>query len=258
MQQTENTTPPQTEKNLNPHVSVDCVIFGFDFDGLKVLLIERKPTNGASHDPDFRNTLLPGNLVKDDEDLDTSAKRVLYELTGLTNIFLEQFFAFGDPARVKGKFDTHWLQAIREEPSARVITVAYYSLVKLELYKPTASSFAQKAEWFPISAIPPLAFDHNAIVEKAIKTLTNKLRTQPIGFELLPEKFTLGQMQKLYEVILGKELDKRNFRRKILNKRILIPLVEKQQGVPHKQAQLFMFDREKYEDMKETSFGFDL
>ena len=106
--------------------------------------------------------------------------------------------------------------------------------------------------------MPPLAFDPNAILYHAIKTHANKLRTQPIGFELLPDKFTLRQMQKLYEVILGRELDKRNFRRKILNKRILIPLVEKQQGVPHKQAQLFMFDREKYEDMKETSFGFDL
>jgi 8-oxo-dGTP diphosphatase len=244
------------KSKLNPHVSVDCVIFGFDFDELKVLLIERE--NPSSEGGlSIRNFSLPGNLISDDENLDQSAKRVLYELTGLTNIFLEQFYAFGDPERVKRKHDTEWLKSIREEPSARVITVAYYSLVKLDAYIPTASSFAKKAEWYPITSIPALSFDHNHIVNKAIETLKLKLQSQPLGFELLPEKFTLGQLQKLYEVVLGTELDKRNFRRKILNKKILVPLIEKQKGVPHKQAQLFMFDKEKYEEVKNTYFGFD-
>jgi 8-oxo-dGTP diphosphatase len=146
----------------------------------------------------------------------------LYELTGLTNIFLEQFYAFGDPLRVKNEYDAEWLKSMREEPMARVITVAYYSLVKLDEYKPTAASFAKKAEWHPISSIPLLAFDHNQILDKALDSLKSKLKSQPIGFELLPEKFTLGQLQKLYEIILGRELDKRNFRRKILNKNILV------------------------------------
>jgi len=220
----------KNKSKLNPHVSVDCVIFGFDFDELKVLLIERENLS-AEGGLSIRNFSLPGNLISDDENLDQSAKRVLYELTGLTNI--------------------------REEPSARVITVAYYSLVKLDAYSPTAASFAKKAEWYPITTIPALAFDHNHIVNKAFETLKSKLQSQPLGFELLPEKFTLGQLQKLYEIILGTELDKRNFRRKILNKKILIPLIEKQKGVPHKQAQLFMFDKEKYEEVKNTYFGFD-
>jgi len=246
----------KNKSKLNPHVSVDCVIFGFDFDELKVLLIERENLS-AEGGLSIRNFSLPGNLISDDENLDQSAKRVLYELTGLTNIYLEQFYAFGDPERVKRKQDTEWLKAIREEPSARVITVAYYSLVKLDAYSPTAASFAKKAEWYPITTIPALAFDHNHIVNKAFETLKSKLQSQPLGFELLPEKFTLGQLQKLYEIILGNELDKRNFRRKILNKKILIPLIEKQKGVPHKQAQLFMFDKEKYEEVKNTYFGFD-
>lgn len=242
---------------LNPHVSVDCVIFGFDFDELKVLLIDRASQSGEQ-EKYYRTMQLPGNLIRDDETLDQSAKRVLYELTGLTNIYLDQFYAFGDPERVKAKYDTEWLKSMREEPSARVITVAYYSLVKLELYKPTAASFAKKAEWVPISAIPSLAFDHNQILNKAIETLKIKLRHKPIGFELLPEKFTLGQLQKLYEVILGTELDKRNFRRKILNKKILTPLIEKQKGVPHKQAQLFMFNKENYKMLQDISYTFDI
>jgi 8-oxo-dGTP diphosphatase len=243
---------------LNPHVSVDNVIFGFDGDEIKVLLIERNAPEGYPVSSNFRKYLLPGNLVPDNEDLDTSARRVLHELTGLSNIYLEQFYTFGDPGRVKNEYDAEWLRAIREDPMARVITVAYYSLVKLNSYTPTPASFAKKAEWFPLSAVPPLAFDHNEILQKATEALKNKLKTQPVGFELLPQKFSLGQLQKLYEAVLGRELDKRNFRRKMLNKNILIPLVEKQQGVPHKQAQLFMFDKEKYEIMRHSYFGFDL
>ncbi|MFN5208675.1 MAG: NUDIX hydrolase [Bacteroidota bacterium] len=248
----------QASAKLNPHVSVDCVIFGFDGDEIKVLLIERKVPLGYPKNRPFRNLLLPGNLISDDEDLDTSARRVLFELTGLSDIFLEQFYAFGDPERVKNEYDADWLRSIRDEPMARVITVAYFSLVKPDSYQPSASLFAKKAGWYPISAVPPLAFDHNNILNKALVALKDKLKSQPIGFELLPEKFTLGQLQKLYELVLGRELDKRNFRRKILNKKILIPLVEKQKGVPHKQAQLFMFDKETYEVMRTSYFGFDI
>ena len=230
---------------LNPHISVDCVIFGFDFWELKVLLIERgqwhRLQNGKKAFKSF--FALPGNLIRDDENLDSSAKRVLKELTGLENIFLQQFYAFGNPERVKQKDDLEWLEQMRAEPKARVITIGYYALVKLENYKPTPSSFAKKSEWVPLSKVKKLAFDHNEILNKALDTLKHKIHSEPIGFELLPKKFTLTQLQKLYEAVLGINFDKRNFRRKILQSDLLISLREKQEGVSHKRPQLFKFKR---------------
>lgn len=240
------------QPRLNPNVSVDCVIFGFDFNELKVLIIERNdPTGKGVH-------MLPGNLVRDDEDLDNAANRVLKELTSLENIYLEQFRVFGAPNRVLREKDQAWLRSIREHPEARVITVAYYSLIKLSKYKPAPSSFARRATWIPIREVPELAFDHDDILKGAQYALRQKLRIEPIGFELLPRKFTLGQLQKLYEEILETQLDKRNFRRKMINKGILSPLKEKQEGVPHKPAQLFQFDQKKYDELKSNEFDFVL
>jgi 8-oxo-dGTP diphosphatase len=247
-------TAVKSSAQLNPHVSVDCVIFGFDESELKVLLIER---DLDITDQKTRKFSLPGNLIDDNEDLDTSAKRILKELTHLDNIFLEQFYAFGDPDRVKNSSDVQWLNAVRDVPTARVITVAYYSLVKIGDYQPSAASFARKAFWCPVSQVPDLAFDHNQIFNQALQSLKVKLRMQPIGFELLPDKFSLGQLQKVYETILGTTLDKRNFRRKILNKGFLKPLQEKQKGVPHKRARLFEFDKEAYDRLKADQFYFE-
>jgi 8-oxo-dGTP diphosphatase len=230
-------TTLQQSSNINPHVSVDCVIFGFDFNELKVLLIERN----SDHDNKF-SLALPGDLIHEDENLDEAARRVLKELTGLENIYLEQFHSFGDPDRVKKSTDADWLKKTRTYPFARVITIAYYSLVKLETYKPLASSFAKKAEWHTVSSVPQLAFDHNIILNKALETLRNKLDTGLVGFELLPKKFTLGQLQKLYEAILNTPLDKRNFRRKILSMDYLIPLREKEKNVAHKPASYYKLD----------------
>jgi 8-oxo-dGTP diphosphatase len=243
--------------NQNPHVSVDCVIFGFDAIELKVLLIERDADVKTKMNPHFKRYSLPGNLVNDDEDLDHAAQRVLKELTNLENIFLEQFYAFGDPNRVKDHADVQWLNSVRSDPKARVITVAYYSLVKLDKYQPSPSSFASNALWVPLESIPELAFDHNRILNKALQTLKLKLRMKPIGFELLPAKFTLGQLQKVYETILGTSLDKRNFRRKILSKGFIKPLSEKQKGVPHKRAQLYEFDQEHYNSYEKETFDFE-
>ena len=186
--------------SLNPHVSVDCVIFGYDFEELKVLLIERNYFDSADHQENKKITdwVLPGNLVRDDETLDASANRILKELTSLDNIFLEQLYAFGDPNRVRKKQDQEWLRTMRADPEARVITVAYFALVKLHDYVPKPDSFARKSEWYPVDKIPKLAFDHNEIVDKALQTLRFKLKHYPIGFELLPKKFTLSQVQKLY------------------------------------------------------------
>jgi 8-oxo-dGTP diphosphatase len=238
----------------NPHVSVDCVIFGFQEGDLKVLLIERSYANATDPSLSGKDLLLPGDLVFDDEDLDTSAKRILKELTNLENIFLEQFHAFGDPNRVRKSTDKNWLESIRLEPQARVITIAYYSLVKLDDYKPSASSFARKADWYSLNQLPELGFDHNEIVNYALTALKRKIQTHPIGFELLPKKFTLSQLQKLYETIIGHQLDKRNFRRQIIKKGVLKPLMEKQKHVPHKRAQLFEFDKEKYELMNKENY----
>lgn len=227
-----------TSKNLNPNVSVDCVVFGFDNERLNVLLIEQKPLN-ESIKP---QSALPGDLVMEDESLDQAANRVLKELTGLKGIYLRQFKAFGDPQRVRDVKDLAWLQTYREYPQARVITVAYYALVKMHDFSPEASSFADKVYWCDVHNVPPLAFDHNQIVAEGLMTLRREFEAHRIGFELLPKKFTLSQLQRLYEIITDKKFDKRNFRKKILRENILIPLPEKQQGVLHKPAQLYEFN----------------
>ena len=229
---------------LNPHVSVDCVIFGYDFEELKVLLIERNYSSSDDHHSGKKVTdwVLPGNLVRDDEDLDASALRILKELTGLEDIFMEQFYAFGDPNRVRKEQDKEWLQSMRAQPEARVITIAYFALVKLNDYVPKPDSFARRSEWYPVSKFPKLAFDHNQIVNKALQTLRYKLKHFPIAFELLPPEFTLSQVQKLYEAISGIPLDKRNFRRKMKSLNLLVPMNEKQKGVAHKPASVYRFN----------------
>lgn len=246
------------DTSITPNVSVDCVIFGFDFTELKVLLIEREEGDFAN-DPERPGMLaLPGDHILSNEGFDQAGARVLKELTGLESIYLEQFKAYGHPDRMNKDVDKKWMNFIRAEPNARVVTIAYYSLVNLEQYEPQASSFARHAIWQPVIEIPILAFDHNEIVEDALKALRLKLKNEPVGFELLPEKFTLSQLQRLYEIIMGTEFEKRNFRRKILKKNILLPLDEKQVGVPHKAARLYQFDKEGYEKAKGDNYSFTL
>lgn len=238
--------------NLNPNVSVDCVVLGFDVTGLKVLLIERdNPDNTEG-----KNYQLPGDLIHNDENLDEAANRVLKELTGLDHLFLEQFAAFGDPLRVKRENDLEWLRRVRKDPDARVVTIGYYALIKPENFKPAANSFARKAEWVNLAEVPELAFDHNVILDSALTALKHKIRVEPIGFELLPKKFTLRQLQALYEAVLGIEIDKRNFRRKVLGMKFLKALTEKQEGVAHKPAQLFQFDIKAYKRNFGPTFDF--
>jgi 8-oxo-dGTP diphosphatase len=227
-------------------ISVDCVVFGFDEDELKVLLIEQKQPEGKSVIKPQK--AVPGDLVRDDEGLDSAAKRILNELTSLKGIYLKQFHAFGDPNRVTGLKDRDWLRSFRTHPERRVITVGYYSLVKMDDFNPQAASFAKKAQWVDVYKIPNLAFDHNEIVGEAVKVLRHELMADHIGFELLPEKFTLSQLQKLYEIILDKKLDKRNFRKNILRTDTVTPLEEKQSGVLHKPAQLFSVKRPRKKD----------
>jgi 8-oxo-dGTP diphosphatase len=232
---------------LNHNISVDCVIFGFDFENLKVLLIDRDSVGQISP-----QMALPGDLIYNDENLEQAANRILEELTGLNKIYLEQVGAFGDPKRVQKDTDRAWLKSMRSQPDARVITVAYYSLVNIFDYRPQALSFAKKTEWVSLDEIKELAFDHFDILQEAKNNLKLKLRNQPIGFNLLPEKFTLSQLHRLYECILERPLDKRNFRRKIQKLDLLINLKEKQSGVPHKPSELYRFNEEKYIELTQS------
>jgi 8-oxo-dGTP diphosphatase len=218
-------------------LTVDCVVFGFDEGELKLLLIERglEPFKGR--------WALPGGFVRVEETIDDAARRELSEEAGLTNVFLEQLYTFGDVDR---------------DPRERVVSVAYYALVKSAEHAVRAATDAANAQWFPVSEVPKLAFDHATILAVALARLKAKVRYQPIGFELLPPKFTLSQLQHLYEAVLATELDKRNFRKKVLGFGLLAPLKETQRAGRHRPAQLFQFDGRKYEKLKKRGFNFEL
>lgn len=220
-------------------ITVDNVIFGFDGRDLNVLMIKRGEI------PFLDNWALPGHFVAETEDLEEAAVRILEDLTGLKAVYLEQVQTFG---------------AVNRHPLGRVITVAYYSLVNLNAYEVKPAFIAQKATWFRLDeAIQmSLPFDHNTILKSCIKRLKLRARHQPIGFELLPEKFTLTHLKQLYDSILGQELDKRNFRKKILSMKILIDLKESQEGVAHRPAKLYKFDAEQYQRLIENGFHFDI
>jgi 8-oxo-dGTP diphosphatase len=230
----------QKKVQINPNVSVDCVVFGYSNGRLKVLLIKRKPIANVS----TQQFALPGDLVMEDESLDTAAERILFQLTKIKGIYLEQFHTFGDPHRVSALKDQEWLRAFRKEPEARVITVAYYALVKSEDYTPVPSSFAGETQWTPIDEIPTLAFDHNLILEKAYLHLKQNLVAKQIGFELLPEKFTLSELQHFYETLLEVKYDKRNFRKNLKSQTYLKKLDEKVKGHAHRPANLYIYVKE--------------
>jgi 8-oxo-dGTP diphosphatase len=243
------------QKGLIPNVSVDCVVFGFDFTNLNVLLIERNITIDGIIYADLK---LPGDLMRLDEDLDESAGRILKENTGLSNIYLKQFKSFGSPDRLKRKpRDLEWLRQI-DHPEEHVITVAYYSLIDISEQSSSELFLSDNARWCPVMEVNDLVMDHLDILNGALDHLRVELLNEPIGFELLPDKFTLSQMQKLYEVILGTNFDKRNFRKKISSMKYLIPLNEKQVGVAHKPARLYIFSREVYTKTKKDNFDFSV
>lgn len=220
-----------------PSVTTDCIIFGFDFTELKLLFIQRgvEPYKGE--------WALPGGFLNMNESSEDCAKRELFEETGLNNVFIEQLYTFSD---------------VNRDPRGRVITVAYYALIKMSDYNLTAGDDAENVKWFPISEIPSLAFDHDKIINVALKRLKAKIRYQPIGFELLPEKFTIPQLQVLYETILETKLDRRNFRKKILDTGLLIDLQETAKGLPHKGAGFFSFNKEKYLKLSDEGFNFEV
>ena len=217
--------------------TVDNVIFGFDDGKLKVLLIRR------NEDPFANYWALPGYFVRQHEDLEAAAQRVLREITGLENVYLEQLRAFGEPGR---------------HDFGRVITIAYYSLVKVADFELHAASIAEEVAWHDFDEIGPLAFDHEQIVQVALNRLKRRIRTQPLGFELLPPAFTLTDLQHLYEAVWGVDLEKRNFRKKILSMNLLNDLGRLQKGVAHRPAKLYSFDEERYRELDEEGFNFEL
>jgi len=228
---------PYTYKYPHPAVTVDAVVFGYDDADLKVLLIQR---DGA---PYRGRWAFPGGFVNIDEGLEDAVRRELEEETGITELYLEQLYTFGQPKR---------------DPRERVISVAYYALVKLADHAVRAASDARNVAWFPVAELPPLAFDHDEILEVALRRLKGKIRYEPIGFELLPKKFPLSELQRLYETILEQPLDKRNFRKKILSMGLLADTDEIQQDVAHRAARLYRFDEPAYRRLKKAGFNFEL
>jgi 8-oxo-dGTP diphosphatase len=215
-------------------VTVDIVIFTLREGSLQVLLVKR----GV---PPFEGQYaIPGGFIREDESLEEAALRELHEETGVRNVFLEQLFTFGDPKR---------------DPRGRVITAAYYALIASDKLSLVAGADAAEAQWFPASSVPPLAFDHKSILDYALERLRNKLEYTTVGFQLLAEKFTLGELQSVYEAILGRPLDKRNFRRKLALLGILKPLREWQR-TGRKPARLFRFAAARFEKLKDKGILF--
>ena len=218
-----------------PALTVDCVVFGIDEGALKVLLIQRQL-------PPFAHSwALPGGFVHMDETADQAALRELTEETGVHKVYLEQLYTFS---------------AVERDPRGRVVTVAYYALAKLSDHRIRAATDAENVGWFDVDDLPELAFDHREIFEMAHQRLRGKVRYEPIGFELLPQRFTLSQLQKLYEIILQQKLDKRNFRKKISSTGLVIETDEWEQGVAHRAARLYRFDRRKYRQLVKQGFSF--
>lgn len=218
-------------------LTVDCVVFGIDEEDLKLLLIERdlEPFQGK--------WALPGGFVHLEETLEEAALRELAEETGIRSVYLEQLYTFG---------------AVDRDPRERVVTVSYYALVNLKDHTIKASTDARDAAWFSASEAQGLAFDHDEIIDIALTRLKGKVRYQPIGFELLPEKFTLSELKHIYDTILETDLDKRNFRRKVLSTDLLIALDEVEKDVAHRAARLYRFDKKRYEELSARGFLFEV
>ncbi len=219
-------------------VAVDCIIFGFDSEGLKLLLLER------NFEPAKGKFSLMGGFLAEGENTEEAAARVLEDLTGLNDVYLEQLQAFS---------------AVNRDPGARVVSVAYYALINIEEHN-HASVEKHSAFWVRYEDIPELIFDHKQMVDKAIARLRRKAATMPIGFNLLPEKFTLTQLQKLYEAIYQQNIDKRNFRKKILSTGVLNKLTEKDKKSSRRGAFLFTFNFEAYKRLEESGglFGVNI
>ena len=218
-------------------LSVDNLIFGCVDNALDIFLV--KHGEGLS----LGKWGLPGDWMRDDESLEDAAARTLEQRTGISNVFLEQLHTFSE---------------VNRYPDERVITTAFYSLIRPESYHSVAGASELDAKWFNVNDLPELIFDHRKIIDLGIQRIKHKVRHEPIGFNLLPEKFTLLHLQSLYEAILGIKLDKPNFRRKMLKMNLLIDCEEKQTAVAHRAANLYRFDPLVYKQLQKNGFVFEL
>ncbi|SPW24596.1 bifunctional nicotinamide mononucleotide adenylyltransferase/ADP-ribose pyrophosphatase [Elizabethkingia anophelis] len=222
----------------NIKVAVDAVVFGyFDKEDLQILLIKRKI------DPFKGGWALPGGLVLDDEDLDTAVKRELYEESGIKPDFLEQLYSFGNVGR---------------DPRNRVVSIAYLGLVNPSYHELFADSDAEDAQWFSINKLPKLAFDHKIIIDTALKRLRTKIQYQPIGFNLLAEEFPFSDLENLYKTIIGQEIDRRNFRKKIMSYGLLNETSNFKKEGSGRPGKLFTFNQDKYKKLEEEGFYFEI
>jgi len=217
------------------YIGLDSIIFGFDNNSLKLLLIKRK------FEPEQGKWSLMGGFLQENESVDQAAQRILNTLTGLSDVYLEQLTTYGE---------------LNRDTAGRVVSVAYYSLINTKMYD-NQKGEEHGAKWFDINEIPDLIFDHNEMVNRALKRLQRRTKTEPIGFELLPDKFTIPQLQHLYEAIQQRKLDKRNFRKKILSMGVLQKLEEKDKTSSKKGAFLHEFDEVTYLKLKSEGFLFE-
>ncbi|GAA0738141.1 NUDIX hydrolase [Gaetbulibacter jejuensis] len=224
-------------RNQSIKLSVDAVVFGYEEGNISVLLIKRK------YKPFIGKWAIPGGFVWNEESLENAVERELYEETGLKINYLEQLYTFGKPDR---------------DPRTRIVSVAYFGLVRPSIYKLYASTDAEQVQWFNIDSLPELSFDHYEILLTAIERLRGKITYEPIGFELLDKKFPFSDLEKLYTTLLGREIDRRNFRKKILNLNILDELEEKVSKGSGRPAKLFQFNKKKYFQLKKEGIIFEI
>jgi 8-oxo-dGTP diphosphatase len=234
-------------KEYLPHVSIDCAIFGYHDQQLKILLIKPSFLDGYC---------LPGGYIKRGETLTQAAGRILEERTGLNGVFLQQFYTFGDPGRSKvsnlnmEKLEEIFKVAITKDNwlSDHTISVGFYAIVEYSQVVPETDAFIESWQWCDIAELPSLLFDHNEMVASALRMLQLQIYHQPIGYNLLPAKFTLPEIQVLYETILGKTLDRRNFPKRLLSLGIIKKLNEQRNIGPHRAPYLYKFDKRKYDE----------
>lgn len=218
-------------------LTVDAVVFGYESGHISVLLVKRK------YEPFKGSWALPGGFVLENENLEQAVERELSEETGVKINYLEQLYTFGELGR---------------DPRGRVVSVAYFGLVKPNAFNLSSSTDAEKAEWFPITKLPKLAFDHKKVLNIAIERLRGKITYEPIGFELLEKKFPFSDLEKLYTTLLGRAIDRRNFKKKIASLQVLDELKEKVSNGPGRPASLFSFNKKRYFELKKEGIIFEI